>query len=576
MSVFEVTKPKMEEEKKKPLEFQQTTVTLKFKALAGITKVSSKPQEPNDSANPSVKAVVTYRRNTIASNRFVSTHVPSLPIFCEQTPDTSNSKVYASWLGWKDDDLRVTDTNDSALQFSSVSFTRTVRRARNYDDLSKQGTVGGEPAIKKPNAKDSKKFLSSLSKAFAPELLDLKIGLMSGSNELIPLGVATVVIPGECKRVELDIPVVRNHSAVSEALTKKKKAMAKPKDHVHFSNDKDTVYKVDEGAFLRLELNIEPAPTMPPLAQSRDTNHTNIQKPILTGTGPINQALKRRRKMDRLMSQTKRLPLHQRAQLYLELRSRKKNNTYKKLAANSHEVDITRQSEVSEVTCGVSSAAVDVDELEDDDESVPASALALVIDQYQTDLNKHESDLETVNEQQSSNSMVASKAETKSIVTEMNQDPSVGKADDTSIKEKEEEEASAVPISIGSLMENTSRNGKESPAHDTHNDSSVSDFSTEFSSSLYSVFSTDHPQRATIAQEMMNILSCDPNLALTEEERAACKHYAFENEEYKYACCLPIVEEDDDVSIADDTITCHDDNTLASLESGLSLNGYKK
>ena len=126
-------------------------------------------------------------------------------------------------------------------------------------------------------------------------------------------------------------------------------------------------------------------------------------------------------------------------------------------------------------------------------------------------------------------------------------------------------------------MENISINGKESPAHDTlNNDSSVSDFSTEFSSSLYSVFSTDHPQRATIAQEMMNILSCDPNLALTEEERAACKHYAFENEEYKYACCLPIVEEDEDVSITDDTVTCHDDNTLASLGSGLSLNGYKK
>jgi len=47
-------------------------------------------------------------------------------------------------------------------------------------------------------------------------------------------------------------------------------------------------------------------------------------------------------------------------------------------------------------------------------------------------------------------------------------------------------------------------------------------------------------------------------------------------EDYKYACCLPIVEEDEDVSITDDTITCHDDNTLASLESGLSLNGYMK
>ena len=64
-----------EQKKKKPLQYQQTTVTLKFKALAGVTKVSSSSKEQNVKPNESVKAVVTYRRNTIASDRFVSTHV---------------------------------------------------------------------------------------------------------------------------------------------------------------------------------------------------------------------------------------------------------------------------------------------------------------------------------------------------------------------------------------------------------------------------------------------------------------------------------------------------------------------
>ena len=64
-----------EQKKKKPFQYQQTTVTLKFKALAGVTKVSSSSKEHKVKPNESVKAVVTYRRNTIASDRFVSTHV---------------------------------------------------------------------------------------------------------------------------------------------------------------------------------------------------------------------------------------------------------------------------------------------------------------------------------------------------------------------------------------------------------------------------------------------------------------------------------------------------------------------
>ena len=57
----------------KPYEFRQTKVTLKFKAIAGITQMSS--QKNTNNSDAVVKAVATYRRNTIASDRFVSTHV---------------------------------------------------------------------------------------------------------------------------------------------------------------------------------------------------------------------------------------------------------------------------------------------------------------------------------------------------------------------------------------------------------------------------------------------------------------------------------------------------------------------
>ena len=315
-------------------------------------------------------------------------------------------QVYAQWPGSKDDETNASDN----LLMSSIAVTRTVRRVRNFDDLSENGTAGGSQ-IKEPNERESKQFLASLSKAFAPELLDLQVGLMKGNEEIIPLGVATVVIPGEYKRIQLDIPVVRNYSVVGEnALSKKKRGVSisgkakTPADHVLFSSDKDTVYKINDGAFLRLELNVEPATEVPGNPAPSHLLNSNVRKSTYTA-GPINQALRRRRKMDYLMTLDK-LPVHQRIQLYFELRSRKDSNNQNRVASNSQEVCISRQSEVSEVSCDVVSA---------DD----ASAASLLIDQY--DLRRWESGLATVEEPsiEVGNSLVGTDGGTADVDIEM-------------------------------------------------------------------------------------------------------------------------------------------------------------
>jgi len=556
----------VEEQKEKPFECRQMKVTLQFKALAGISQVSSGRQlscHDGDDNNDTVKAVVTYRRNTIASDRFVSTHVPSLPLFLEQTPDLENAQLaYAQWPGWQEKD---DDSTASGLLMSSVTLTRTVRRARNFDKVSTGGSAGGSK-IKEPNEKDGKRFLASLSQAFAPELLDVQVGLMRGSSEIIPLGIATVVIPGERKtRMQLDIPVVRNYCTGEHALNKKKRGVdisqfsgkaKSPNNHVYFSADKDTKYKINDGAFLRLELSIEPAVTAPAASLPARHLNTNTRKANFGRSGPINRAMRRRRKMDHLMS-LKKLPLRQRAQLYLELRSRRGNTSNKAYHLNSQEVDITRQSEVSELSGEIRPSNVDE---ESDVDDATASSL---IDQFE--MLRWASDLDTVVEHsKSSDSHLTSEAgdtdtqsETFSLASRHERlslaSYQSNASADLSFQPKE---APASSVSVASFLA-----GRLSP---TSQYSDHDDDLTYFSSSLHSVFITNHPQKHTVAQNLMDLVGCEPNLVLCEDERNALKYYAYEHEDERCAhyCGLPSLQEE--FSIPD---TFADEDTLNSLES---------
>ena len=446
-------------------------------------------------------------------NYLLFLQVPSLPIVSEETPDHTNSQVYAQWPGGqkKDDE----STSSTFLQ-SSVTLMRTVRRVRNFDNLS-NGTTADDSQIKEPKEADSKRFLSSLSKAFAPELLDLQVGLLRGSSEIIPLGVATVVIPGEPKCMELDIPVVRNYYVGKHAsLSKKKISQLRgkantSKDHVYFSAEKETKYKVNEGAFLRLQLNIEPAVVSgAPVASFPSFHLNNKTRKTDFRAGPINQALRRRQKMDQLMSLEK-LPLHQRIQLYLELRSRKGGSSSKVPTPSSKDVFVGKQSEISEVSCEVPHHVDDASEADD------ASAASFKIDQYgdgdASVASVHSNASATLSLQQKEVQTLLLDA-----IAEGQSSASQGAVARADISNQPKDELS---VSVASLL------AKGHESQDSYHDGD----GTQFSSSLYSVFNTNHPQKDTAAQNMIDLLVCDANLILGEEERNALKYYAQKQEE---------------------------------------------
>jgi len=127
--------------------------------------------------------------------------------------------------------------------------------------------------------------------------------------------------------------------------------------------------------------------------------------------------------------------------------------------------------------------------------------------------------------------------------------------------------ASANPVSIASYLAKE-KDGRLSPASQ---DSDQDDNLTHFSSSLYSVFTTNHPQKQTAAQNMMDLL-CEPNdLILCDEERNALKYYAHDQEEKIVQYFAPFLQ--DEFSVQDTNY--EDEDTLASLGS-LSVIGNRR
>ena len=250
-------------------EFRSVNVTVELKALAGVSQTKSGKGNSTQKSffdddrfgndgDDTVTAVVTYKRNTIASDKFVSTNVPSLPLLLENVSDKKkHAQVYAKWPSAveKDDDdscsVSTASTGVSQLNPSCITLTHTVRGVTYFDGQNKKeesdhvaSKIPTETNDKSRN--EHKSFLSSISKAFAPALVDFQVGLMRGSKEIIPLGVASVLVPGEYQTLELDIPVVKDYTG--EAFDGKKKtklfsslggkANMPSKDFVSFSADK--------------------------------------------------------------------------------------------------------------------------------------------------------------------------------------------------------------------------------------------------------------------------------------------------------------------------------------------------
>lgn len=499
-----------EEQVGNPSDLRRMKVTLKFIGLAGVLQVSpGKKMGSQDFPDipDNVRVVITHRQSTTSSDGFDSkTNVPSLPIFLEPTQDPAIDQVYAEWPAWKDD-----DSIASSLMKSSVTVTRTVRRVLNFDYLRTS-----TDRIKQPNQKDGMRFLASLSEAFAPELLDLQVGLMSGSDELIPLGTATVVIPGEYTRTQLDIPVVRNYSMSNYALKKKSKGisvLSKTSKYVYFSGNNDTIYKIDDGAFLRLELSTEPGaekPTGSPYSKLSGNNHEASCKSV-----PMNRARLSLRKIDH-MAIFKKLPLHQRILFYRDLQKRKSGNDF---FPGGRDICVSRQSEVSDVSMA-----------------------------YLAPVTKHDvyPEISLLNDFDASSWTLQSEAETdnrprlvvkkKSHIVGARQSTRFGapavrfvSADDKcQVKTGELEYPGIFTMDSYQPDESLGLLTTDTDTYAVNDDqyTDVSDSATYFSSSIHSVLSTNHPQKQTWKENIMKLVD---DLVSSEDERNAIIHYALED-----------------------------------------------
>lgn len=292
-----------------------------------------------------VKAVVSFSRNTTASNIFVHTHVPSLPmlevpsdqgIAADTDGFTPRGKRRSSQTGFPTTRLLAAwpaavhaeanngnsgegegsgvHSSDNNCSHSSFSFSRVIQ-CEQYVNPAGQSS---QPAqMEKESIKLDGKALegaqvdanlkshetssnSSPTSVYIPEPVDMRIGLFrAGSNEILPLGVATVVISGEDRSVQLDLPVHRDYTGGEHVPTfsagvdgvkmKKKSTSTKRKAKknatcVSFASDKAQKYRIRDHAFLRIHLSVQKgrsAYTYPAV------NTRTISLPVTTPKSPI-------------------------------------------------------------------------------------------------------------------------------------------------------------------------------------------------------------------------------------------------------------------------------------------------
>jgi len=418
-------------------------------------------------------------------------------------------------------------------------------------------------------------FLASLSEAFAPELLDLEIGLMKGAKEIIPLGMSTIVIPADERNIELDIPIVRL-PASSQKKMRSMFSRRQSSPEVSFSDDKGAKYTLNDGAFLRLQLSVEPgkiSPPSPPPTGALDKSAASPRGGEFR-SGPINKALQSRRKIDRLMA-SKKLSLSQRVQLYMELRSSKKATSKPCLQSQEVVVD-NKQSDVSTVThdflfegttnprpCETvpddASGSLGLEMYRIDEE--PSNSFIM------TNSSKVASSVGNRNEANGSNEDTMDQLSQSSVpvqTIELSENDisvmsSPGRRCDPSSRQSLSHDPPHGPQKNGSSVNSKSLasfldhppSAHEGQSEVANDGIFTSDAATYFSSSLQSILTTNHPQKS-LTQNMLRILACDADLMMCDKEKGTLEYYVNGLEQRMEGCGV-LVD------------ACQDDETLTYL-----------
>jgi hypothetical protein len=210
---------------------------------------------------PPIQAVVTHNRNVSNSATSISSHLPSLPLVSSTSTSGSARRLNAHWPALHASPLLDSD-DDSLIDQSSFIMERVMMK----------------------EAFSRRKTPTQVSN-FVHETVDLTMNLKQG-NELIPLGVATLVISGDEEGpvhmtlpakpvrfkgktvvVEGIAPTVNSDSKSSKG--KRRPLFGKSKQKPCFAHDKSQTYTLDENATLKIAVQVIPHATLRETAADR-------------------------------------------------------------------------------------------------------------------------------------------------------------------------------------------------------------------------------------------------------------------------------------------------------------------
>ena len=222
---------------------EESTIHTNDHASNDTTTLSEKDNTPTT-------AVLTYQRNVSNSSTAIASHLPSIPLGMPTSSFGFVNRYQASWAA----DAAIPFLNDEENVGEQSTFTllRVMMREPFHPDDTRTGTN-----------------ISS----FVHETIDLRINLAKG-NELIPLGVATLVISGDEEgQVMMSVPaksvrVKKGKTILVEAERRtpktrrptmfRRKIPARPS----FGSDSQRKYALDENATLRVLVQAIPHGTL--------------------------------------------------------------------------------------------------------------------------------------------------------------------------------------------------------------------------------------------------------------------------------------------------------------------------
>lgn len=330
-----------------PYEFRNVSVSIQIKELIGIGRiVSHKERNIHGIDSSEVKAVVSYQEREFDATEHEYFESRSLPVMFSKSK--KSTKVSAKWPA---------DSSD----LSTISFSRTISKPHIADN---RHNVRKKNRAKQPSIYDQ----------FAPEIATLQISLQRGTNENIPFGIATAIIPWEYQDVDVNIPVFQSYA---DKTIKKKKLFTKGSSmYFHFVNDETTKYKIEPGASLSIRLTM-------------NQEETGLD---LKAMADVKVHEERHRRWRNLGAASSRLTLYQRIQLFTALGKQQERGS---LSSKSSGPNASAELNAMHITGADNTRSMIKSHSETDSESetLSISMIELVVESNEIDIDECPSEI---------------------------------------------------------------------------------------------------------------------------------------------------------------------------------------